>query len=229
MWELSELKTMMHDCKILAGDLNVSVKELEFAELSHFKRGIEYLLGEYFTAPDLKAFKEIETYRPRGAPKDIEVYKLLLHLDEKLSQIYRELVRIKENLLGRGYPRIYSILKRNVATYLLGAMMAKDYYNGRFSGVMQVPGEIYMTFLRKEDFTDEDLGCLSGFICRNKPKENMVRFIANAKEWKQEVVWVKDNDLYVCSIPYTIILRPRDYHDFNEVEELLGVAYKFIR
>ena len=226
MWSLSDLKEMIFEAECMAEALDLDYRELNDRELVAFARAMEYLLNEWYSTPELKVPTEVKPYYPKGTPKDKGVYEFLLELDKKLCQLHKELTEIKRNLMGRGYPRIYAILKNRTRDYLLGAMMAVYRYAREFSGAMKKGGYVYMTFLRKENFTDDDLGCLSGFICRKKPKENRVHFIANAKKWEQEVVWVKDNDLYVCSIPYTVILRPRDYHDFSSVEELLGVVYK---
>jgi len=227
MWELSELKRMMFIARDLAGALDVPAPDLWDRELLYFGEGMEYILNEYFSVPELKVPEGLKPYQPRIIPKDKGVYEFLLHLDRKLSLIYEELIKIKQGLLGRGYPRIYTILKKNVTAYLLGAMVACGYYDQKFSGIVREPGKIYMTFLKKEYYTDEDVGCLSGFICKNKPKESYVRFMANGKVREQEVTWIKDGDLYVCSLPYTILLIPKKGHDFSSINQLqfLGVMY----
>jgi len=226
-WKLSQLRLMMSDAEDLAGSLTISFQELDDRELIRFRRAMEYILNEYFSIPKLETSEELEPYQPERIPKDKGVYEFLLHLDKKLCVIYKELIGIRQNLLGRGYPKIYSILRRDVATYLLGAMIAKDYYDREFSGIMREPGKIYMTFLRREYYTNKDVGCLSGFISKDKPREDHLCFMSNWKFREQEVVWVKDNDLYACSLPYTIILQPDQQHDFSSIGQLqfLGVMY----
>ena len=225
MWSLSELKTMMLEARDIAETLEFPFQELEVKELVSFRRGMEYLLNEYFSMPELEISEDLEPYQPIKPPKDEGVYEFLLDLDKKLCLIHRELIRIKQSLLGRGYPKIYAILKRNVVAYLTAAMIAKDYYDTEFSGATRKLGCFYMTFLRKEYYTNKDVGCLSGFISKDKPKEDHVRFISNGNPHEQEVVWVKDNDLYVCSLPYTVILQPEEPHDFSSTEQFLGVMY----
>ena len=218
---------MMFIARDWAGALDVPAQDLWDRELLYFGKGMEYILNEYFSVPELKVSEGLKPYQLERTPKDRGVYEFLLYLDRKLSLIYEELIKIKQGLLGRGYPKIYTILKKNVTAYLLGAMVATCYYDRGFSGIVREPGKIYMTFLKKEYYTDEDVGCLSGFICKNKPKESHIRFMTNGRIHEQEVIWTKDGDLYVCSLPHTIILLPKKCHDFSSISHLqfLGVMY----
>jgi len=212
MWSLSELKEMMIDAKHMGWSLGWDVNDLTEEELASFRYAMEYILNEWFSPLEFETLEKAKSYHTS------ETVDSLLDL-EKLCMIYN-------HLLKKGYPRIYSILKRRVRDYLLGLMLAKSHYTCEFSGALRKQGAFYMTFLRKKYYdTNEDIGCLSGFICKSKPKEDIVEFIANSREREYDVLWIKDNDLYVCSLPYTVILRPGGLYDFSSVDEFIGVMY----
>lgn len=203
----NSIKRIAEEAGIMAQDMGLATRSFTDKELILFIRAIKYMCEQYFPFERIQPmiFNELSL-------------KEFMNLAEWLEKGFA-----KGNLL------IASIIYSHAGDYLLGATVAKESFDKRFTGPMKETGSFYMTILKRKRLRlGKAVSCISGFVSTEKPKEYCVDYSIDGIDKHMDVIWNRDGDVYVCFLPYTHIIKKNTIVDFTKLEEtldLIGVQY----
>jgi len=198
---------------------------LEDEELVRFEIAFQKIVSSYWIVP--------ETTEPELPPPFVRDQMLdkklrpletqLFNLDQKIEVLFRDIKESLNNNLGRGYRTIASIHSTNHDCYLQAALIAKAKFDIPFCGIDHQPGSFSMHPLQ-EKWHSQDTVCLSGFIAHSLP-QNTVKYRIGPMHYDHEIVWIKDNEVYVGSLPSARIIPPKYDYDLPTSISPLGIRY----
>lgn len=173
-------------------------------ELQLFGEGLERIAKSYWLVPEVVSLPE-----------------RLANVDGKLKA---QIIEIWREISGRGYRSIATLHESFLEAYLLGAIIAKSKFDRPFRGIQSLPGCFSMRPLIRDAWREEDIVCLSGFVSHSSGT-NILRYIVRGMNYHKELVWVTDNDLYVCTLPSVIIITRRQDAEIPDIGFPVGIRY----
>lgn len=227
---LPELLRLQREFKFRFGAL---LLELNDEELCKFEIAFRRIVSSYWIVPETTELKLSPfVYEPRLDKKLAPIEKQLFQLEQNVEAIFRDIKESLNNNLGRGYRTIASIHAANRTSYLFAAMIAKAHFDRPFGGIDHLSGSFSMRSFSMRPLQQEkwpcwhlqDTVCLSGFISHSPPLQNSVEYRIGPQNYNHEVVWIKDNEIYVASLPSARIIRPEEYCEFPLIIPL-GIRY----
>jgi hypothetical protein len=196
---------------------------LDSEELFRFEAAFQRILSFYWITPETIELKLPSFTRCPNLDKKLKPMETqLFQLDQKIEAVFKYIKESLNNNLGRGYRTIASIHAASRGKYLWATMIAKAQFDTSFTGIDYVIGRFSMRPLQGKWYP-QDVVCLSGFTSVSCPQT--VKYRIGPQNYDHEIVWIKENDIYVASLPAVRIIVQNEYCDFPTALTPLGIRY----